>query len=82
MKKIFNNFYLVGAGGYGKQLSTMLTSNKIIKSPIFVDDKIKFNINKFFCLKNKVNYSIFIGKPKRETIFNYLTKKKIFFIQL
>ena len=47
MKKAYNKFYLIGAGGYGKQLSTMLKSNEIIKSVKFVDDKFKFNIKKF-----------------------------------
>ena len=37
MKKTYNKFYFVGAGGYGKQLSVMLKENKIIKSEQFVD---------------------------------------------
>ena len=81
MKKAQNKFYLIGAGGYGKQLSIMLKNNEIIKSAIFVDDKLKLNIKEFLKLKNKNNFSICIGKPKvREKIFNLL-KKKNYIIQ-
>ncbi len=83
MKKAYNKFYLVGAGGYGKQLSIMLKSNEIIKSAIFVDDKLKLNLKKFLKLKNKNNFSICIGKPKvREKIFNILKKKKLYYSTL
>ena len=53
MKKFYNKFYLIGAGGYGRQLSVMLKTNKIINSAVFVDDKIKFNLKKLF-----PNYSL------------------------
>ncbi len=77
MTKFYNKFYLIGAGGYGKQLSKMLKGNKIIKSSIFVDNKFKLNLKKFIKLKDKVNYNIFLGEPIfREKIFNYLKKKK------
>lgn len=79
MKKYYNNFYLVGAGGYGKQLSTMLKSDQIISSATFVDNKLKLNLKKFIKLKNVINYNIFLGKPDvREGIFNTLKKKKNF----
>lgn len=77
MKKFYNKFYLIGAGGYGKQLSVMLKNEKMIKSSTLVDNKLKFNFKKFLKLKDKVNYSIFVGKPNiRENIFNYFKKKK------
>ena len=81
MKKSYNKFYLIGAGGYGRQLSIMLKTNKIINSAVFVDDKIKFNLKKFLRLKSKVNYGIFVGKmSEREKIFNSIKKKKKSFI--
>ena len=43
MKKNFDKFYIIGQGGYGKQLSHMLKTSGIIKLPIFVDDKLKLN---------------------------------------
>jgi sugar O-acyltransferase (sialic acid O-acetyltransferase NeuD family) len=77
MTKFYNKFYLIGAGGYGKQLSKMLKTNKIIKSSIFVDNKFKLNLKKFIKLKDKIYFSIFLGEPSlRESIFNYLKKKK------
>ena len=79
MKKFYNKVYFIGAGGYGKQLSVMLRTNKIIQSVVFVDDKIKFNLKKFLKLKNKVNFNIFVGKmSKREEIFNSIRNKKNF----
>ena len=81
MKKVYNKFYLIGAGGYGKQLSTMLKSNEIIQSVIFVDDKFKLNLKKFSKLKDKNNFSICVGTPTiREKILNSL-KKKNYIIQ-
>ena len=38
MKFTSENFYLIGAGGYGKQLKFMLKQDKIISSAKFVDD--------------------------------------------
>ncbi len=79
MKKFYNKFYFVGAGGYGKQLSYMTEKNQIIKSSIFVDDKLYLNIKKFYKLDQNIHYNIFVGKPyKREKLFNYLKKKKNF----
>ena len=77
MKKYFETFYIVGRGGYGKQLSIMLKTNKIIRRSLFVDDKIKFNLNKFYKLKDKINFSVIIGTPAlREKIYKFLKKKK------
>ena len=79
MRKIYEKIYFIGAGGYGKQLCTMLKSNQIINSSVFVDDKLKLNIKKFFKLKDKVNYNITIGKPNvREKIYYLFNKKKNF----
>ena len=83
MKKSYNKFYLIGAGGYGKQLSVILKSEKIIKSSTLVDNKLNFNFKKFSRLKDKVNYNIFVGKPNiRENIFNYLKKKNFLYTPL
>lgn len=77
MKKIFDKFYFIGKGGYGKQISIMLRINGVIKFPIFVDDKLKFNLKKFFKIKEKVNYNISLGNPElREKIYKFLIKKK------
>ena len=79
MNRLYKNFYLIGAGGYGKQLSKMLKANKVINSSIFVDNKLKFNLKKFLKIKEVVYFSIFIGEPKkREYFFNILRKKKNF----
>ena len=83
MKKTYNKFYFVGAGGYGKQLSVMLKVNKLIKSVQIFDQKIKFNLKKLFNLKEKIDFNIFVGKPEeRQKLFNILNKKKILIIQL
>lgn len=83
MKKVFNKLYLIGAGGYGKQLFIMLKSNDIIKSVIFVDDKFELNIKKFLKLKSKNNFSICVGTPAaREKIFNFLKRKKLYYSTL
>ena len=47
MKELFNKLYLVGRGGYGKQLFNMLKTDKIISSAVFVDNKLKINLKKF-----------------------------------
>ena len=55
----------------------MLKENKIIKSEQFVDEKLKFNLKKFYKLKEKSHFNIFVGKPNdRQKLFNYLNKKK------
>ena len=77
MKKNFDKFYIIGQGGYGKQLSHMLKTSGIIKLPIFVDDKLKLNLKKFFKLQNKADFNIFLGDPNiREKIFKIFKKKK------
>lgn len=69
MIKKFKVFYLIGAGGYGAQLSIFLKKNKIAKSVIFVDDQYKLNISSFFKKKN-LKFNITIGNPKiREQIY-------------
>ena len=78
-ERTFNKLYLVGRGGYGKQLFNMLKTDKIISSAVFVDNKLKINLKKFYKLKKSINYNIPIGKPSvRENIFNILKKKKFF----
>lgn len=69
MKKKFKEFYLIGAGGYGKQLSHILKKNSITKSTIFVDDKYVLNIKSFLKKKNLI-FSITVGDCKtREKIY-------------
>lgn len=83
MKKNFEKFYIIGKGGYGKQLSIMLKKNGITKSNIFVDDKLKFNLKKFSQLKEKINFNIFVGKPHlREKIYFFLKKKNLIYSSL
>jgi len=83
MKKNFEKFYIVGKGGYGKQLSMMLKENEIIKSNIFVDDKLKFNLKKFSKLREKIYFNIFVGKPyHREKIYFLLKKKNLIYSTL
>jgi UDP-3-O-[3-hydroxymyristoyl] glucosamine N-acyltransferase len=70
MRKEITNFYLIGAGGYGNQLSYMLKNNKIVKSIKFVDDQINLNIDSFFKIKKNICFNITIGLPKiRENIY-------------
>ena len=83
MKKYFDKFYIVGKGGYGKQLSIMLKESGIIKSSIFIDDKLKFNLKKFSQLKKKINFNIFVSKPKlREKIYTLIKKKNFIYSTL
>ena len=83
MKELFNKLYLVGRGGYGKQLFNMLKTDKIISSAVFVDNKLKINLKKFYKLKKSINYNIPIGKPSvRENIFNILKKKNFFLLYI
>ena len=66
----FKKFYLIGAGGYGNQITYMLKNNKIVKSIKFVDDKIKLNITSFFKIKKNTCINITIGLPRiRENIY-------------
>ena len=82
MKFTSENFYLVGAGGYGKQLEYMLKQDKFISSAKFVDDKLKFKIKNFYKTNKKIYFNITIFNiKKRESIYN-LSKKKIYSIQL
>lgn len=77
MKKNYNKFFIIGAGGYGKQLSVMLNSDGLIEKPIFVDNKMKFNLQKFSKLNTKNYFNIFVGNPtSRENIFKLLKSKK------
>lgn len=83
MKKFFDKFYIIGKGGYGNQLSVMLKQSGIIKSNIFVDDKLKFNLKKFLQLKENINFNIFVGKPLlREKIYSLIKKKNLIYSTL
>ena len=46
-EKNYNKFFFIGAGGYGKQLSVMLKNDGLIEKSIFVDNKMKFNLQNF-----------------------------------
>jgi hypothetical protein len=75
MKNFFSKFYIVGRGGYGKQLSVMFKSDGIINQTIFVDDKLKLNLKKFFNINDKINFNICLGEPDlREKIFKFLKR--------
>ena len=69
MKFTSENFYLIGAGGYGKQLEFMLKQDKIISSAKFADDKIKFKIKNLLKTNKKIYFNIAIGNVNiRESI--------------
>jgi len=77
---MFINFYLIGAGGYGKQLKTFLKKNKIVNSVKFVDDKLNLDIDNFFKLKSKIYFSTTISKPLiRENIYKKSLRKNFFY---
>ena len=83
MKFTSKNFYLVGAGGYGKQLKFMLKQDKIISSAKFVDDKLKFKIKDFLKTNKKIYFNIAIFNIKiREGIYNLCKKKNLFYTTL
>ena len=74
------NFYLIGAGDYGKQLKIFLKKNKIYNSVLFVDDKLDLKVNKFLKITNKVFFNITISKPHiRQNIYKKLIKKNFFY---
>ena len=83
MKFTSENFYLVGGGGYGKQLEFMLKQDKIISSARFVDDKHKFKIKNFLKTKKKIYFNITIYNVKiRESIYNLSKKKNLVYTTL
>ena len=83
MKFTSENFYLVGGGGYGKQLEFMLKQDKIISSAKFVDDKLKFKIKNFLKTNKKIYFNITISNVKiRESIYNLSKKKNLFYTTL
>jgi len=83
MKFTSKNFYLVGAGGYGKQLEFMLKHDKIISSAKFVDDKHKFKIKNFLKTNKKIYFNITIYNVKiRESIYNLSKKKNLVYTTL
>jgi UDP-3-O-[3-hydroxymyristoyl] glucosamine N-acyltransferase len=74
------NLYLVGAGGYGKQLYSLLKKNNIVHSIKFVDDKTNLTIDNFFKKKKRIDFNITIGSPKiRENIYLQSLKTKFIF---
>ena len=80
--KLFSPIYLIGAGGYGKQIFSILKDNEYKIKPTLVDDKLRLSIKKFKKFKKNTNYNITIGNVKlREKIHKFL-KKKIFFFQI
>jgi len=83
MKFTSENFYLVGGGGYGKQLEFMLKQDKIISSARFVDDKHKFKIKNFLKTNKKIYFNITIYNVKiRESIYNLSKKKNLVYTTL
>jgi len=83
MKFTSENFYLVGGGGYGKQLEFMLKQDKIISSARFVDDKHKFKIKNFLKINKKIYFSITISNIKiRESIYNLSKNKNLLYTTL
>ncbi len=79
MKNNSNILYLIGAGGYGKQINAIIKKKRNYSVTHFVDDKLDLNINKFFNLNKKVNFTTTISNPKiREKIFFKSEKKKNF----
>ena len=83
MKFTSENFYLVGGGGYGKQLEFMLKQDKIISSAKFVDDKLKFKIKNFLKTNKKIYFNITISNIKiRERIYNLSKKKNLLYTTL
>jgi acetyltransferase-like isoleucine patch superfamily enzyme len=83
MKFTSENFYLVGGGGYGKQLEFMLKHDKIISSAKFVDDKLKFKIKNFLKTNKKIYFNITISNIKiRERIYNLSKKKNLLYTTL
>ena len=83
MKLTSENFYLVGAGGYGKQLEFMLKHDKIISSAKFADDKHKFKIKNFLKINKKIYFSITISNIKiRESIYNLSKNKNLLYTTL
>ena len=83
MKFTSENFYLVGGGGYGKQLEFMLKQDKIISSARFVDDKHKFKIKNFLKTNKKIYFNITISNVKiRESIYNLSKKKNLVYTTL
>ena len=83
MKFTSENFYLVGGGGYGKQLEFMLKQDKIISSARFVDDKHKFKIKNFLKTNKKIYFNITISNIKiRERIYNLSKKKNLLYTTL
>ena len=71
--------YLIGAGGYGKQILSILKDDEYKINPILVDDKLRLSIKKFKKFKINTNYNITIGNIKlREKIYKFLKKKNLF----
>jgi len=78
--KLFSPIYLIGAGGYGKQIFSILKDNEYKIKPTLVDDKLRLSIKKFKKFKKNTNYNITIGNVKlREKIHKFLKKKNFFF---
>lgn len=64
-----NSLYLIGAGGYGKQLGNILNKDKFFKTIKFVDDQYELSIGSFLKKKN-LRFTITIGNPEiREKIY-------------
>lgn len=77
---MIKSIYLVGAGGYGKQLKVLLKKNKITNSVQFVDDKKNFNVQKFSKILKNVNFNISISAPlARENIYKLFCKKNFYY---
>jgi acetyltransferase-like isoleucine patch superfamily enzyme len=83
MKLFKKNFYLIGSGGYGKQVSFLLKKNKIISSNNFVDDRLKFKITDLIKINKKIYYNITIGNTSiREKIYEKIKKKNLIYLSL
>jgi len=53
--KLFSPIYLIGAGGYGKQIFSILKDNEYKIKPTLVDDKLRLSIKKFKKFKKNQN---------------------------
>tara|TARA_Y100000389_G_C17423312_1_gene498050 strand:- start:207 stop:800 length:594 start_codon:yes stop_codon:yes gene_type:complete len=70
--------YLIGAGGYGKQILSILKDDEYKINPILVDDKLRLSIKKFKRFEINTNYNITIGNIElREKIYKILKKKNL-----